>query len=123
MEGTDPEPFCYRGVLLGDLRIDEIDWEANGEHLQTRSQRRAGDMDLDPEWATAAALDPYRMLRARGNDALEVVGSSPSAPPVARILKVWIRPMYSIDDAKWEGGSACPAGPNVRRIYNRRRYA
>ena len=112
----------YRGLPLDELRIDAVDWAHGAQHLRTRTDRYgSGELDLEPEWATEASLDPRRIVRATKSKSLEVIGWSESAPPRrdgdgGRLLKVWLVPKR-IDHGEWWGASACPANERDRRNY------
>ena len=112
---------AYKGVPLRDLRIEAITWtEDAANHIRSRTTRtgRPGEFDVEPEWATEAALDPRRIVRlARPNDpttqSLKVVGYSDSA---MRLLKVWIW-SDSPGEPDWYGGSAAEANESDERLY------
>lgn len=56
----EPEP-TYRGIPLGRLRIDWIVWTpARAAHIRNRVERKNDprEVDLEPEWATEAVMDP-----------------------------------------------------------------
>jgi hypothetical protein len=111
----------YRGVPLEDLRVEAIEWlEVMAEYIRTRSNRRPGDMDIEPEWGTEAALDPMRILGVSTNPqtgfeslSLTVIGYSASA---AEILAVWLRPK-NMDEGEWFGQNAARARRQWRRAY------
>lgn len=103
----------YRGTPLEDLRVEAVEWpEVIVRYLGTQSERRTGDMDIEPEWATEAALDPMRILGVgtdprTGKESLSVtvIGYSPGA---AEILAVWLRPK-DMDEGEWFGQNAAKA--------------
>jgi len=105
----------YQGIPVGDLRIASIDWTHRAQHIRSRSARAKGDFDVEPKWATEAALDPERVLRMTGGFSLEVIGYSPTA---GRVLKVWIVPK-ELSRGDWWGGSACLANRRDQRRYER----
>lgn len=49
----------YGGIPIRGLRIDSIEWtDERAEHIRTRTKRIGpGEFDIEPEWATEAALD------------------------------------------------------------------
>lgn len=106
----------YRGVALEDLRISRIRWtEARAEHIRTRSARYGpSEFDVEPEWATEAALDASRLveLPAKGNS-IQVIGFSRSA---GALLKVWLYP-EEMTSGRWLGASACKANRRDIRRY------
>lgn len=114
----------YKGVPVSELRIDSILWsEERSEHLRTRTARYPGrnELDLEPEWATEAGLDPHRIVSLTGGLSIEVVGWSPSAPrregeAGGRLLKVWLIPDEQTEGG-WLGASACPANEFARKKY------
>ncbi len=117
----------FLGVPYPDLRIDAVDWEHRGDHIRTRSERYgAAEFNVEPEWASEAALDPDRIV-GPGTSAtsIEVVGMSSSAPARSgecngRVLKVWLVPKDqagSPPSGDWWGASACDANDRDRRDY------
>jgi hypothetical protein len=50
------EEDAYDGVPYGELRFEEVDWSEAVEHVRDRRGRsgRAGELDIEPEWATEA---------------------------------------------------------------------
>lgn len=90
----------YEGIPLSELRIDIIEWTPErSAHIRTRSARyaRPNEFDVEPEWATEAALDPVRLVSTTAGKSIEVIGLSRSAPPRqasqdGRLLKVWLYP-------------------------------
>ncbi len=120
---TDGE--AYEGVPLEELLINDIDWTYRGEYIRTRSKRKGpNEFDVQPEWATEAALDPKRLISTTGGKSIEVIGLSGSAPPriageQGRVLKVWIVPRDSSDLSigSWWGASACDGNKNDRTRY------
>ena len=119
----------YYGVPLEELRIDSVHWtEEASSHIRTRTVRYPGrpELDLEPEWATEAALEPFRLVSTTGGVSIEVLGWSRSAPPRegeagGRILKVWIVPGGQ-GVGVWEGVSACGANRTDRRTYQEINY-
>lgn len=107
----------YRGVRLEDLRIWTIEWtDERAEHIRTRSERYGpGEFDVEPEWATEAALDVSRVvdLPGGGSESIEVIGYSTSAE---ELIKVWIHPK-NLEEGVWFGASACKANSTDERNY------
>lgn len=116
------DPRRYKGVPLEQLRIDGIEWTPERQqHIQTRTERYGpNERNIEPEWATEAALDPDRLIQVAGNEeatsSIKVIGYSPSAFGAGHLLKVWI---WSDDPASglWFGGSASVANPSDSRRY------
>ncbi len=83
-------------------------------------------MDVEPEWATEAALDPMRLVGVKADPrtgaeslSLTVVGYSPTS---AEVLAVWLRPK-SLENGEWYGQNAAKARRQWRREYMERRKA
>ncbi|SRR6266568_2332422 len=114
----------YEGRPLDELPVNEVDWSHRGDHIRTRTKRypdRPEEFDVEPEWATEAALDPHSVRATTGGVSIEVVGLSPSATPreqgdAGRILKVWLVPK-DINIGSWWGASACDANAEDRDSY------
>lgn len=119
----------YKGVPLHELEIETLHWtEERADHIRTRSIRKGpGETNLESEWATEAALDPYRLVRlasprsSPSNEALEVIGFSRSVPPNGAVLKVWIWSETPAESPIWNGGSACVADSSEANRYFRMR--
>jgi hypothetical protein len=119
----------YKGILLANLRIDSIVWsDERAEHIRTRAARKgSSEIDIEPEWATRAALDPDRVVYLAApsedprNQALVVCGFAPDVPPSGAILKVWIWSDDPEGSSTWNGGSAALAGDGAARRYYRER--
>jgi hypothetical protein len=71
------------------------------EHVRSRSKRYGtGEFDVEPEWATEAALDRHRLAGPSTiGESLQVVGYSTAC---GRILKVWLYPK-DIEAGEWYG--------------------
>ena len=105
---------------ISGLRIDSVEWtDERAEHLRTRTKRHGeGEIDIEPEWATEAVMDPHRLAGpAATGEALQVVGESPACGVV---LKVWLYPK-DIEAGEWYGGSACEATDTNKRNYRTRK--
>lgn len=115
----------YGGTPLRQLLIEAIRWtEEAATHITTRSTRYPDrdELDVEPEWATEAALDPNRLVAVTGGLSIEVIGWSPSAPPregdvSGRLLKVWVIPDDITGEGSWLGASACAANRQERQRY------
>jgi hypothetical protein len=101
--------------------VQAVEWpHVIVEYIRTRSERRPGDMDIEPEWATEAALDPMRILGVRTNPktgkeslSVTVIGYSAAAD---EILAVWLRPK-DMDEGEWYGQNVAKARRQWRRAY------
>ena len=79
------------------------------------SSVRARQINIEPLWASEAALDPNRLVRrGSGRESVEVLGYSPSA---RRVLLVWIYTTEHPPTGVWQGGSAIAAGRRLRATY------
>ena len=105
----------YLRIRLDDLQIESVDWRHRAEHIRSRSLRVTGDFDVEPEWATEAALDTARIARTTGGLSIAVVGYSRSA---RRLVKVWLVPK-DLAKGEWWGASACLANLRDRRQYEK----
>lgn len=108
---------AYDGIPLDALPIDTVTWsEERAEHIRTRQIRKGEEeIDLEPEWATEAALDPARLIRrGSGRESVEVLGYSPTA---RRVLLVWLWSREHPPTGSWEGGSAIAAGRRLTKHY------
>ena len=120
----------YRGYRLRDLEVVDVMWSEWSEgHLRTRRARYPDDqdeLDIEPEWASEAALDPEGWLSLTKENDLRVTGWSPHAYPASwsyrqgRILRVVLKPI-DIDDGFWKGVTAAPASREAAERYWRRR--
>lgn len=74
----------YRGRRFEDLEVTDISWpDWCADHIMTRTTRYQDDpdeLDIEPEWATEAALDPYRQLSLTQENDLRVTGWAADAP-------------------------------------------
>jgi hypothetical protein len=120
----------YRGRPLGDLQVIEIGWpDWCAQHIQTRTSRYPDDpdeLDIEPEWATEAALDPHGRLSLTKENDLRVTGWAEHAPAASwsqrtgRVLRVVLKPV-DIDDGQWSGFTAAPASREKAEWYWRKR--
>lgn len=102
------EEETYDGISIPDLRVDSITWTAGqAEHVRTRSSRYPGAVNLEPEWATEAAMDPKRRFgldpASKTGEGLRVVGRSAAA---ARVLTVILIPDEHPPTGAWLGVTA-----------------
>jgi hypothetical protein len=129
--GSLPEEPLYRGRPLRDLEVIDIAWsEWSERHLRNRRERYPNDpdeLDIEPEWATEAALDPYGRLSLTQQNDLRVTGWSEHAPSASwsnfrqgRVLRVTLKPV-EMDEGYWSGVTAAPASKAAAEFYWRRR--
>jgi hypothetical protein len=72
MEAESEE--TYDGIPVSELRLDSVEWSPEqADHIPTRSKRYPGALDIEPEWATEAVLDPKARL---GRDPASKTGES-----------------------------------------------
>ncbi len=105
------------GIPVEALPIEEVVWsDERAKHIRTRTERKsAGETNIEPQWASEAALDPNRLVRrGTGRDSVEVLGYSPTA---RRVLLVWIYTSVHPPTGVWHGGSAIAAGRRLRAVY------
>jgi hypothetical protein len=120
----------YRGYRLDELLIVEIAWsDRAAAHIQDRTRRYPDsddELNIAPEWATEAALDPFGRLSLTESDDLRVLGWTPHAPAApwskrnGRVLRVVLWPV-DIETGSWRGATAMPASENAANLYWDRR--
>jgi hypothetical protein len=107
----------YDEIPIGEVPIEEID-VPDPTHLQ-RSQRYPKALDIAPEQAVQAALDPRRRVRphttSRVGETLQVLGYPPEAD---RVLVVLLLPHDHPPTGSWHVATAWPAGPRARAAYH-----
>lgn len=121
------EDDAYDGVPYADLSFEEVDWSEAAEHIRDRKGRvgRAGEFDIEPEWATEALADTNRLVGSAGSRSgltVKVLGWSPTAPsrkpgPQGRLLKVIAAPKDHPPTGRWWGATAMDANEADRRRY------
>ena len=107
----------YRGVPLEDLEINAVAWP-DPAHITKRAERKGqpGEMDVEEEWATEAALDPHRLVRLPSQQpsrSLIVVGWSSGADAVLRVFLI----PQDLAEGVWIGTTAAKASDRVARRY------
>jgi hypothetical protein len=120
----------YRGVPLDELQVTSISWpDWCAHHIRTRADRYPDDpeeLNIEPEWATEAALDPYGGLSLTRENDVRVTGWSPHAPAATwserrgRVLRVILKPI-DITEGYWSGFTAAPASQKAAEWYWRKR--
>jgi hypothetical protein len=73
---------------------ERVDWQYRGDYIRTRSARRPGDTDIEPEWADEAFADDDALIdspdpASKSGKTDRLVGYSPSAPMV--IVVIYLR--------------------------------
>jgi hypothetical protein len=113
----------YHDIQLGNLYINDVKWEPEqADHIRHRAERKGqvGDMNIEPEWATEAAVDPFairRLPHQQPSRSLIVVGWSAAAEAV---LRVFVIPL-DLTAGLWQGTTAAKAADRVARQYRRNR--
>jgi hypothetical protein len=95
----------YDGIRVADLSIDSVEWLfEQAEHIRARSTRYPGAFDIQPEWATEAALDPRARIglspASKTGEGIRVTGWSRGA---GRILTAILIPMDHPPIGAWLG--------------------
>lgn len=114
------EEATYHGQPLSELLIAAIDWTERGDHIRTRSVRKPGDLNIEPEWATEAAFDEERLVGldpgSKSGWGLRVVGRSQQ---MNRVLTVILFPKNpDALDGMWWGATAWVSNTTENRRYN-----
>jgi hypothetical protein len=105
----------FQGISIGALPILAVDWVHRAAHIRTRSERSPGDFDVEPAWATEAALDPDRLVDVASEGSIVVLGLSRLA---GRVLKIWLVPKEDMPaSGEWWGASACAANERNTRDH------
>src|ERR1700694_4987966 len=109
-------PDAYDGIAFRDLPIDSVDWEHRGDYIRTRSSRKGpNEFDVEPEWATEAALDSRAAVGpggSRSGETIKVIGYSGSAH---RILVVMLLSKEHPPAGDWWGGQLLGGQQEGRR--------
>jgi hypothetical protein len=96
----------YDSIPVSELRLDSVQWlPEQAGHIRTRSERYPGALDVEPEWATEAALDPRARigLAGRTGEGIRVTGWSAGA---RRVLTVILLPAAHPPDGEWLGATS-----------------
>jgi hypothetical protein len=112
-------PTTYDRIPYSRLRIERVDWWHRENHIRRRSARkgRPTEVDVEPEWATEAAMDQYRLVGDSGSRSglsVRVIGRSPSA---GRVLTLVLVPKHRPPAGEWWGATAWAANERERRAY------
>ena len=113
----------YKGIPIGEVRIDRIRWtDSAAEHIRTRRERKGSpsEIDLEPEWATEAALDTNESWHVQEANRLKSLAGQVSLNQdqntLGLLIKVWLIP-EDLSEGAWFGASACAANRGDRRAY------
>lgn len=63
---------------------EQLDWQYRGDYIRTRSRRRPGDTDIEPDWADEAFADDDALVdspdpASKSGETDRLIGYSPSA--------------------------------------------
>ena len=106
----------YDGIPLELLLFEEVR-VLDSMHLR-RSLRYRGALDIEPEHAVEAALDPRGLVgrdpSSRTGESIRVVGYSAG---MGRLLTVVLLPDRHPPDGVWQVATAWPADKRARQVY------
>jgi hypothetical protein len=106
----------YDGLPVDRLPIEAVD-VPDEAHLR-RSARYRGAVDIEPEHAVEAVLDPRRLVardpKSRTGEAIRVVGYSAG---MGRVLVVLLVPDSHPPGGLWHVATAWPADGSTRQAY------
>lgn len=93
-----------------------VDWKYRASYIQTRSRRRAGEIDIEPSWADEAVADPDAAWldpdpKSKSGRSVRVIGYSATAGMVITVILV------PKDEGGWWGANAWHANRADERIY------
>lgn len=71
---------------MGVTRGERLDWQHRGDYIRTRSERRPGDVDIEPEWADEAFADDDALIDSPDPATDRLVGYSSSARMVIVVI-------------------------------------
>lgn len=108
MSVEEDEEDAYDGILVSELRIDSVEWSPEQtDHIRTRSTRYPGALDVEPEWATEAALDRRARIgldpSSKTGEGIRVTGWSAGA---GRVLTVILLPAAHPPTGTWLGATS-----------------
>lgn len=115
MEGEE----TYDGIPVSELRLDSVEWSPEqADHVRTRSERYPGALDIEPEWATEAALDPRARIgldpASKTGEGIRVTGWSAGA---GCVLTVILLPAAHPPSGMWLGATAWTTKSRDLREY------
>jgi hypothetical protein len=116
------ETTTYDNIPYDELPIEEVDWRLRADHIRRRSQRKNSpkEVDIEPEWATEAALDSRKMVGdsgSRNGESVQVIGYSSTCK---RVLTVLLVPDEHPPRGRWHGATAYVANARERAAYESR---
>src|SRR5215468_3030041 len=82
---TAADDLSYERSTIGAMaRAGRLDWQYRGDYIRTRSARRPGDTDIEPEWADEAFADDDVLVdspdpASKSGETDRLVGYSPAA--------------------------------------------
>jgi hypothetical protein len=94
-----------------------VDWQHRRDYIRTRSHRRAGETDIEPEWADEAVNDPDSAWldpdpKSKSGRSARVIGYSPTADMIITVILV-----PKEEEQGWWGANAWLASQTDERIY------
>jgi hypothetical protein len=92
-----------------------LDWQHRRDYIRSRSTRRPGDTDIEPEWADEAANDPMAQVidpdpASTSGRGVRIIGYSPTAAMVITVIALE-------DDGTTFGVNAWRANASDERDY------
>lgn len=104
----------FDGIALRDLVFSSVDFEAQREHVEERATRK-GTTEFEPKvsWCIEAVADPQRLV-GRTTTAVYVIGYSPSA---GLVLRVVLQPAGHAREGDWIGLTAHAVTGKAQRQY------
>jgi hypothetical protein len=115
-------PDSYDCIPYNELPIETVDWQHRGEYIRQRSarKRQPDAFDVEPEWATEAALDPWGLVGDGGSESGETIKVLGYSSAAGRVLTVLLLPKERPATGDWWGVNAWAAKSSDERDYRRR---
>lgn len=110
----------YDEIPYEELPIHEIEWtEEAVRHVRNRSGRKGSptEIDIEPVWATEAALDPNRLVGDSGSQTGKTVSVIGRSGTCGRVLEVILLPQDHPPRGRWWGVTAHVAYRSDRAKY------
>jgi hypothetical protein len=113
---------AYDDVPYEELPIETVDWQHRADYIRHRSVRKgqANEFDVEPEWATEAALDPKGSVGDGGSESGETIKAVGYSPGAGRVLTVLLLPKDHPPSGDWWGVNAWAANTADERGYRQR---